>query len=127
MDGQWPFAYRDHSNNEQDHRKQDYMQSCREIENVMEIITPKSLLQLFELDFNDMASSNFPEDLSYSQEDRRFLKVSDGIKHTGGHYEIPLPFRQTEVQLPNNRQQAFREPCGNGRRCCRTRSTVAIM
>ena len=54
-----------------------------------------------------MASSNFPEDLSYSQEDGRFvIKVSDGIKHTGGHYEIPLPFRQTEVQLPNNRQQA---------------------
>ena len=69
----------------------------------------RSLLQLFELEFNDMASSNFPEDLSYSQEDRRFLtKVSDGIKHTGGLYEIPLPFRQTEVQLPNNRQQAFK-------------------
>ena len=83
--------------------------TVREIENVKEISTPESLLQLFELHFNDMASRNFLEDLSYSQEDRRFItKVSDGIKHTGGHYEIPLPFRQTEVQLPNNRQQAFR-------------------
>ena len=35
-------------------------------------------------------------------------KVSDGIKHTGGHYEKPLPFRQSEVKLPNNRQQAFK-------------------
>ena len=83
--------------------------TVREIENVKEIITPESLLQLFELDFNERASSNFPEDLSYSKEDRRFLaKVSDGIKHTGGHYEIPLPFRQSEVKLPNNRQQALK-------------------
>ena len=83
--------------------------TVREIENVKEIITPESLLHLFELDFNERASNNFPEDLSYSQEDRRFLaKVSDGIKHTGGHYEIPLPFRQSEVKLPNNRQQALK-------------------
>ena len=83
--------------------------TVREIENVKEISTPESLLQLFELHFNDMVSRNFPEDLSYSQEDRRFMtKVSDGIKHTGCHYEIPPPFRQTEVQLPNNRQQAFK-------------------
>ncbi|XP_068749086.1 uncharacterized protein [Montipora capricornis] len=83
--------------------------TVREIENLKEIITPESLLQLFELDFNERASSNFPKDLSYSQEDRKFLaKVSDGIKHTGGHYEIPLPFRKSEVKLPNNRQQALK-------------------
>ena len=45
----------------------------RETENVKEIITPESLLQLFELDFNERASSNFPEDLSKSQEQRRVL------------------------------------------------------
>ena len=47
--------------------------TVREIENVEEISTPQSLLQLFELDFNEMASTSFPEDLSYSQEGRRFL------------------------------------------------------
>ena len=81
--------------------------TVREIESVKEIITPKSLLKLFELDFGEKASSNLPEDLSYSQEDRRFLSlVSNAIHYTDGHYEIPLPFRQQTVELPNNREQA---------------------
>ena len=83
--------------------------TVREVQNVKEIITPKSLLQLFELDFSEKASSNLPEDLGHSHEDRRFLlKVSKDISHAEGHYEIPLPFRQSEARLPNNRQQAFK-------------------
>ena len=81
----------------------------REVESVKEIITPKSLLSLFELDFNEKASCNLPEDLGYSQEDRKFMAlVSDGIRYTEGHYEIPLPFRHQNVNLPNNREQAFK-------------------
>ena len=83
--------------------------SVREAKNVKEIVTPKSLLQLFELDFSEKTSSNLPEDLGHSHEDRRFLsKVSNDIRHVEGHYEIPLPFRQSEAKLPNNRQQAFK-------------------
>ena len=81
----------------------------REIESIKEIVTPNSLLKMFELDFNEYMSKNLPEDLGLSQEDRRFLKtVSNGIKLTSGHYQIPLPFRQSKVDLPNNRQQAVR-------------------
>ena len=67
------------------------------------------MLKTFELDFNENASNNLPKELGHSQEDRRFLtKVSKGIRLTEGHYEIPLPFRQSEVDLPNNRQQAVK-------------------
>ena len=83
--------------------------TVREIESVKEIITPKSLLKMFELDFSENASNNLPEELGHSQEDRRFLtKVTKDIRLTEGHYEIRLPFRQSEVDLPNNRQQAVK-------------------
>ena len=68
--------------------------TVREVQNVKEIITPKSLFQLFELDFSERASSNLPEDLSHSHEDRRFLsKASNDIMYVEGRYEIPLPFQ----------------------------------
>ena len=83
--------------------------TVREIESVKEIISPKSLLKMFELDFCENASNNLPEELGHSQEDRRFLtKVTKDIRLTEGHFEIPLPFRQFEVDLPNNRQQAVK-------------------
>ena len=83
--------------------------TVREVQTVKEIITPKSLLQLFELDFSEKASSNHPEDFGHSHEYRRFLsKVSNDIIHAEGHYAIPLPFRQSEAKLPNNRQQALK-------------------
>jgi len=81
----------------------------RELESVKEVITPKSLLNLFELDLNEKSSCNLPEDLGYSQEDRKFMAlVSDGIRYSEGHYEIPLPFRHQNVNLPNNPEQAFK-------------------
>ena len=68
--------------------------TVREIESVKEIITSKSLLKMFELDFSENASNDLPEELGHSQEDRRFLtKVYKGIRLTEGYYEIPLPFR----------------------------------
>lgn len=83
--------------------------TVKETESIKEIITPKSLLKMFELDFSENASNNLPEELGHSQEDRRFLtKVSKEIRLTEGHYEIPLPFRQSKVDLPNNRQQAVK-------------------
>ena len=83
--------------------------TVREVESVKEIITPKSLLSLFELDFSERASSNLPEEVGYSQEDKKFLSlVTNGIRHTEGHYEVPLPFGKQDVKLPNNREQALK-------------------
>ena len=45
---------------------------------------------------------------SLSCDDRKFLDTMEiGIhKNETGHWEMPLPFRQTEVRMPNNRIQA---------------------
>ena len=45
---------------------------------------------------------------SLSCEDRKFLDMMEiGIhKNQSDHWEMPLPFRQTEVKMPNNRTQA---------------------
>ena len=83
--------------------------AVREMQSIKEIVTPTSLLKMFELDFNEHTSENPPEELGHSQEDRRFLKiVSNDIKLTSGHYQIPLPFRQSKVDLSNNREQAVK-------------------
>ncbi|KAK3730902.1 hypothetical protein QZH41_012617 [Actinostola sp. cb2023] len=59
---------------------------------------------------NDVFQYSLPNDneISLSCEDRKFLKVMGaGIhKNNIGNWEMPLPFRQEEARLPNNRNQA---------------------
>ena len=44
-----------------------------------------------------------------SREDKKFLKIFEtGTKKNGNHYELPLPFKDTDVKLPNYRNQAVR-------------------
>ena len=39
-------------------------------------------------------------------EERKFLEVLEpGTKKDGAHYEVSLPFRDTDIQLPDNRNQ----------------------
>ena len=41
------------------------------------------------------------------QEDLKFIDIlKNGTELVGGHYQVPLPFRKDEVNLPNNRSQA---------------------
>ena len=41
-------------------------------------------------------------------EDVKFMKIMEnGAKMVNKHYQIPLPFRNPTVQLPNNRYQAW--------------------
>ena len=41
------------------------------------------------------------------QEDLKFIEIlKNGKELIGGHYQIPLPFRNNEVNLPNNSSQA---------------------
>ena len=58
---------------------------------------------MFELDFVERENG-----VALSREGCQFLKiVEEGICHRDDrHYEIPLPFRESNVQLPNNRSQA---------------------
>ena len=47
-------------------------------------------------------------EVSLSQEDRRFLEVMNQSihKNTKGNWEMPLPFRSSNVSMPNNRSLA---------------------
>ena len=70
---------------------------------VKERLTPQVVSRMFEVDFAEREYG-----VALSREDRQFLKiVEDGIHHRDDmHYEMPLPFRERNVQLPNNRPQA---------------------
>ena len=48
-----------------------------------------------------------------SQEDLKFIEVlKNGTELVGGHYQVPLPSRKDEVNLPNNRSQTEKRfPC----------------
>jgi len=63
------------------------------------------LIQLMGQDFKEPESHL----KSMSQEDKKFLKtLEEGIHHReDGFYEMPLPFRNGEPSLPNNRQAAL--------------------
>ena len=47
-------------------------------------------------------------EVSLSQEDRRFLEVMNHSIHKNdkGNWEMPLPFRSSNISMPNNRSQA---------------------
>ncbi|XP_070569566.1 uncharacterized protein [Ptychodera flava] len=67
--------------------------------------SPAQVKQMFELDFSEGKI-----DEKVSIQDRRFLtKVREGIRQRDdGHFEIPLPFKQDEVKLPDNRPLAVK-------------------
>ena len=60
---------------------------------------------MMELDFSERSN-----ELPYSQEDYKFLNIlKQGISHRkDGHYQMPLPFKTTAPQSPNNKAQAER-------------------
>ena len=60
---------------------------------------------MFTLDFNERAT----EEKSLSFEDRRFLtKVSEGIhQRDDSHYEMPIPQRNNDADLLNNKELAL--------------------
>ena len=70
---------------------------------IKEQLTPQVVSRMFELDFAERENG-----ATLSREDRQFLRiVEEGIRHRDDmHYEILLPFRESNVQLPNNRSQA---------------------
>ena len=56
---------------------------------------------MFEQDFSERKDERAP-----SIEDKEFLKqVKEGIRLNTAdeHYEIPLPFKDEDIKLPNNR------------------------
>ena len=84
--------------------------TIREIESVKEIVTPQLLLDALALDFNEHNTGGIGVDgKGFSQEDKLFMKkVEKGTRLSDGHYEIPLPFRNENVVMPNNKSQVIK-------------------
>ncbi|KAL4004275.1 signal-regulatory protein delta [Sarotherodon galilaeus] len=68
---------------------------------IKEMTTPEDVLKVLESDF----SERLGEEANLSQEDLRFLtKMKEEIRHKeDGHLEMPLPFKQSRPELPNNK------------------------
>lgn len=77
---------------------------------IKEMTTPEDVLKVLESDF----SERLGEEANLSQEDLRFLtKMKEEIRHKeDGHLEMPLPFKQSRPELPNNK------PCAVQRLMC---------
>lgn len=73
---------------------------------VKEVINPLHVIQMFETDFSERIAAN---QASVSQEDIAFIrKMEEGTCQTeDGHYQMPLPFRENTLKLPNNRSLAL--------------------
>lgn len=71
---------------------------CR---NEVKEINPSDAIKALESDFNEHIADDNP----VSQEDLLFLsKVKNGIRQKeDGHYELPLPFKTDEPNLPDNK------------------------
>ena len=52
-----------------------------------------------------------------SHEDKTFMKIVEkGTSKKDDHYVVPLPFRNSNLMLPNNKKQAFQRLMGLKRR-----------
>ena len=71
---------------------------------IREVINPFEVRRMLEMDFSEREQG----DNAFSQEDRKFLDiVKCGIRHQDGHFEMPLPIRDENLSLPNNRAVAW--------------------
>ena len=69
--------------------------------------TPHSMMHVLEREFLEEESS--PDQKGQSQDDLKFLEVVEsGVQFHDGHYEIPLPLRNPNTILPDNRSMALR-------------------
>ena len=76
----------------------------------------KGMLQsMYNADFNEPdlslgdTSDTLPDGTAYSIEDKKFINImKEKGKFKNGHHELPLPFRDSNSILPNNKRQAFK-------------------
>ena len=60
---------------------------------------------MYSTEFTEQGS----EKTAPSNEDKQFLNVmKESVTINDGHYELPLPFRNAEINLPNDRIQALK-------------------
>ena len=68
---------------------------------------PDMLKQMYNHEFSECQHLVNEDVANMSQEDLKFIEnLQNGTEFVGGHYQVPLPFRKGEINLPNNRSQA---------------------
>ncbi|XP_068203742.1 uncharacterized protein [Palaemon carinicauda] len=78
-----------------------------DVQHVTDCITVESIRKYFELDFSERDLGSVPDECGLSFEDTRFVKrCQDYIEFRDGHFQLPMPFRDRNVNLPNNKKQA---------------------
>jgi hypothetical protein len=76
-------------------------------ETCKEVLVPHQILKLLESDFDEKRSS--PDECGPSLNDQKFLKIVDGgIQFQDGHFVVPLPLKDRDVVMLNNRPQAMK-------------------
>jgi hypothetical protein len=74
-----------------------------------QLITPGDVLRMFDAELGYVPDNDVPGKLGLSQEDKSFMRKAElCIQHIDGHYVLPLPFRESNIQLPYNREQAVK-------------------
>ncbi|XP_068237008.1 uncharacterized protein [Palaemon carinicauda] len=78
-----------------------------DVQHVTDCITVESIRKYFELDFSERDLVSVPDERGFSFEDTRFVKrCQDDIEFRDGHFQLPMPFRDRNVNHPNNKKQA---------------------
>ena len=76
----------------------------------------KVLQEIYTNEFSEAQS----EKKALSREDERFLEIMEsGMSRNGPHYVLPLPFRNANIKLPNNKVAAEQRLRSLGRRLSR--------
>ena len=64
------------------------------------------LTRMYQHDFNEVGDLSILK--GASQEDIKFLKtMEENVEKVDGHYQLPLPFRNSDVMFPNNKPQVI--------------------
>ena len=75
---------------------------------VKETDVKEMLARLYNQEFTESGSPESKSENGMSVEDMKFMKImEDGAKIVNKHYQFPLPFRNSNIQLSNNRYQAW--------------------
>ncbi len=93
---------------------EDCLVSCnriliKEVSSFAKTVLPAEIPQMMEQDFSERDIGCEPGECAYSQEDETFMEnAKTGLKFVNGSYELPLPYRDDQPSLENNKQQALK-------------------
>ena len=74
---------------------------------VKEVITPETLRGFIDSEFSEPPCA---KDQKISLEDTQFIrKLDNGVELVDGHYQLPLPFREDKVIMPDNKEHVKRK------------------